>query len=172
MRGLFEEESLGIEILGRIRLAAEPARKLTESLRWSISPSGERVYWITRLDEQIQSWVQYFDRYLRWVDVLAAPPDEFLQPLGDSAIAARRKLLHELPSWGDVARGETGLLNEILQDAGSKEGLSAKLTAWVADVRAEYERARAIVGRFARPIQTSRRNERCPRRRHGYAVPV
>ena len=80
--------------------------------------------------------------YLRWLDVLAAPPDEFLQPLGDSAIAVRRKLLRELPSWGTVARGETGLLSEILQDARNKDGLSANLTAWIAEVRAEYERAR------------------------------
>ena len=43
LRGLFEEESAGIEILGRIRLAAEPARKLTDSLRWSVSPAGERA---------------------------------------------------------------------------------------------------------------------------------
>ena len=37
LRGLFQEESSGIEIMERIRLAAEPARKLTESLRWSTS---------------------------------------------------------------------------------------------------------------------------------------
>ena len=142
LRGLFEEESSGIEILGRIRLAAEPARKLTDSLRWSVSPTGERAYWFTRLEQQIESWIQHADRYLRWLDVLAAPPDEFLQPLGDSAIAARRRLLRELPSWGAVARGETGLLSEILQDARNKDGLSANLTTWIADVRAEYEKAR------------------------------
>jgi cyclic beta-1,2-glucan synthetase len=142
LRGLFEEESLGIEILGRIRLAAEPARKLTDSLRWSVSTTGERAYWFTRLERQIESWIQHADRYLRWLDVLAAPPDEFLQPLGDSAIAARRRLLRELPSWGAVARGETGLLSEILKSAGNKDGLSANLTAWIADVGAEYEKAR------------------------------
>ena len=127
LRGLFEEESLGIEILGRIRLAAEPARKLTDSLRWSVSTTGERAYWFTRLERQIESWIQHADRYLRWLDVLAAPPDEFLQPLGDSAIEARRRLLRELPSWGTVARGDTGLLSEILQDARNKDGLSANL---------------------------------------------
>ena len=142
LRGLVEEESLGIEVLGRIRLAAEPARKLTDSLRWSVSPTGERAYWFTRLEQQIERWIQHADHYLRWLDVLAAPPDEFLQPLGDSAIAARRRLLSELPSWGAVARGETGLLSEILQDARNKDGLSANLTTWIADVGVEYEKAR------------------------------
>jgi cyclic beta-1,2-glucan synthetase len=142
LRGLLEDESLGIEILGRIRLAAEPARKLTDSLRWSVSPTGERAYWFKQLEQQIESWIQHADRYLRWLDVLAAPPDEFLRPLGNSALAARRKLLRELPSWGAVARGETGLLSEILQDAKSTGGLSANLANWIADLRAEYERAR------------------------------
>jgi len=152
LRGLFEEESAGIEILGRIRLAAEPARKLTDSLRWSVSPAGERAYWFTRLEKQIESWIQHADHYLRWLDVLAAPPDEFLQPLGDGAIAARRKLLRELPSWGAVARGEIGPLGNISQAAGNKGALSANLTAWIADVSAEYQRARAasadLLGRF------------------------
>jgi hypothetical protein len=79
---------------------------------------------------------------LRWLEVLAAPPDEFLQPLGDTAIAARRRLLRELPSWGAVAHGETGLLSEILQGAGNQDGLPENLTAWIADVEAEYEKAR------------------------------
>src|ERR1019366_10468502 len=141
LRSLFQEKSAGIEIMGRIRLAAEPARKLTESLQWSVSDNEERAYWFTRLEQQVASWIQYSDRYLRWLDVLAAPPDQFLQPLGDSAIAARSRLLREFPSWGAVARGETGLLSEILQDARNKDGLSANLTAWIADVRAEYERS-------------------------------
>ena len=142
LRGLLEEESSGIDILARIRLAAEPAHKLTDSLRWSVSTTGERAYWFRRLEQQIESWIQHADRHLGWLDILAAPPDEFLQPLGDNAVAARRGLLRVLPSWGAVARGETGLLSKILEGAGNKDGLSANLTAWIADVKAEYEKAR------------------------------
>ena len=36
LQGLFQENSSGLEIAERIRLAAEPARKLTESLRWNV----------------------------------------------------------------------------------------------------------------------------------------
>ena len=142
LRGLLEESSLGIEILGRIRLAAEPVRKLTDSLRWSVSTTRERAYWFTRLQQQIESWIQHADNYLRWLDILAAPPDEFLRPLGDHVITARRRLLRKLPSWGAVARGETDLLSEILQDTRNNNGLSANLTAWLADVKTEYENAR------------------------------
>jgi hypothetical protein len=40
---LFHEKSSGIEVMDRIRLAAEPARKLTESLRWTVSEIEERT---------------------------------------------------------------------------------------------------------------------------------
>ncbi|HEY3440972.1 MAG TPA: glucoamylase family protein [Paludibaculum sp.] len=142
LRGLLEEESSGIEILARIRLAVEPARKLTETIRWSDQPTGERAYWFTQLERQIAGWIQHAADYLSWLEVLAAPPDEFLQPLGDRAIAARRQLLRELPSWGSVARGETGLLGDILQEAGNKGPLPANLAVWIAEVRAEFEKAR------------------------------
>src|SRR5262249_61310112 len=66
LSALFQEESHGVDILGRIRLAVEPARKLKESLRWMASASGERAYWFTQLERQIESWAQHADRFLRW----------------------------------------------------------------------------------------------------------
>src|SRR3989441_7521882 len=144
LRRLLQEESSGIQIVDRIRRAAQPARKLTESLLWSISDTEERVYWITRLDQQIQTWVQYFDRYLRWADVLLAPPDEFLSRLGEHAILARQRLLRDLPSWGELAREETDILRDILGVTEGEEGISAKLAAWMTDVRAEHEKVRAL----------------------------
>ena len=144
LRRLLQEESSGIQIVDRIRLAAPPARKLTESLLWSTSDTEERVYWIRRLDDQVQKWVQYFDRYLRWADILLAPPDEFLSPLGQRAIIARRRLLGDLPSWGELARDETDILRDILGVTARGEDVSPKLAAWMADVRAEHEKVRAL----------------------------
>ena len=141
LRGLFQEESSGIEMMERIRLAAEPARKLTDSLRWSISDSEERAYWFTRLEQQVQAWIQYFDRYLRWADVLLAPPDEFLRPLGPGIILQRQRLLRHLPSWGELTNGEANVLPEVSLDGGSEEGLPPHLRAWMADLSAEFEKA-------------------------------
>lgn len=142
LRGLFEGKSAGIEILGCLRLAGEPVRKLAESLRWSDASAGERAYWINRLDRQLESWIQHANHYLRWLDVLAAPPDEFLLPLGEKAIAERRAVLRELPSWGAVARGEVEPINEFLRYPAIKPGLSARLTDWIRDLGTEYEKAR------------------------------
>src|SRR5262249_25361994 len=159
LRGLFQEESSGIEIVERIRLAAEPARKLTNSLRWSISDAEERAYWFTRLEEQVQAWIRYFDRYLRWADVLSAPPDEFLHPLGENAISERRRLRRHLPSWGELSRGEVNVLPDISPDDTSEAGLPPQLRSWMADLRSELERARtasdALLGRARRLAQVS-----------------
>jgi cyclic beta-1,2-glucan synthetase len=137
LRGLFHKESYGIQVMERIRLAAEPARKLRESLRWSTSQTAERTYWFTKLEQQVQTWIEYFERYLRWADVLLAPPDEFLRPLGQRAIEGRRHLLRELPSWGDLALGCSDLLSGILPPGGVENELPEHLTAWIAEVRAE-----------------------------------
>ena len=142
LRGLFQEKSSSIEIMEGIRLAADSARKLTESLRWDATDNEERAYWFTRLEQEVESWNQYFDLYLQWLDVLAAPPDEFLQPLGGNAVLARSRALLHLPSWGELARGEAGMLRDILRDGGAEDELPDNLVAWMADLRAEYEKAR------------------------------
>jgi hypothetical protein len=157
LRGLFHEESSGVEVMERIRLAAEPARKLTESLRWSISETAERTYWFNRLEQQIQAWIQYFDRYLRWADLLLAPPDEFLRALGEDAILERRRLLRQLPSWGDLSLGEAGVLPCITADDSGEDSLPPHLRAWMADLRAELQKVRAasdaLLGRARRLAQ-------------------
>ncbi len=143
LQGLFQENSSGLEIAERIRLAAEPARKLSESLRWNVSDTGESAYWFTRLEQQIENRIQYLDRYLGWTQVLFAPPDAFLRPLGDAAIEARRGLRLRLPLWGEVARGEIGGLRDILGDRSSEEAIPAKLAAWIVQLRTEYGKAQA-----------------------------
>ena len=159
LAGLFREKSSGIEAMERIRLAAEPARKLRESLRWTISEIEERTYWFTRLEEQVQTWIRYFDRYMRWADVLLSPPDEFLRPLGESAILERRRLLRELPSWGHLSLGEAGVLSGIIPEGGGLDDLPSHLKSWLADLRTEIENVRAaseaLLGRAGRLAQMS-----------------
>src|SRR5439155_15050010 len=72
---------------------------------------------------------------------LSAPPEEFLRPLGESAILERQRLLSHLPSWGELSQ-EANLLPDILPDGSSEEGLPPHLRAWMADLRAELEKVR------------------------------
>ncbi len=148
LQGLFQETSSGFEISERIRLAVEPARKLAESLRWSASDATERIYWFRSLENQLQAWILYLDRYLGWTELLFAPPDDFLAPLGLPVIQARRRLRLRLPTWGEVARGEVDGLQEILRDHSSVSALPPKLTAWIQDLRTKYEVAKAASAEF------------------------
>jgi cyclic beta-1,2-glucan synthetase len=142
LQTLFQETTSGYEISERIRLAAEPARKLTESLRWSASDATERVYWFRRLEQQLQAWIDHLDHYLGWTELLFAPPDDFLAPLGNEVLQARRRLRVRLPSWGEVARGEVSALQEILRGHPPESVLPPKLTAWILDLNTLYEAAK------------------------------
>ena len=171
LRGLLEEESAGVEIPGRIRLAAEAARKLTDSLRWSVSPTGERAYWFTRLERQIEGWIQHADHYLRWLDVLAAAPDEFLQPLGEAPL--RRAAIccaTCLPGARWLAERQAC----SARSAGGRQQRGAVGEPHSVDCRAQgrVREGSGKVGGFARPIPAARRNVRCPRRPNKYAVLV
>src|SRR5689334_20965353 len=145
--------------MARIRLAVDSASKLTESRQWSTSEIDERAYWIDKLDRQIQEWVRYFDRHLRWATILLAPPDEFLLPLGQRAIEARRKLLRQLPSWGELASEDADVLYDILGIEADRDTLSPKLIAWMADLRTEFEKARALARQLL--LRAHRLTEMC-----------
>jgi cyclic beta-1,2-glucan synthetase len=141
LEDLFRERPSTLEVVERIRLAGEPARKLTESLRWSASE--ERTYWFQRLERQIETWTGYFDRYLRWVEILAAPPDRFLEPLGEHAIRARRRILRQWPTLGELASGASdvpGLLSESVEP--SEEDMPQNLVRWLDELGTAYRCAR------------------------------
>src|SRR4029079_9707908 len=80
--------------------------------------------------------------YLRWVDVLSAPPDEFLRPLGESVIQERRRLLRHLPSWGELSRGEADVLPDISAVGSSEESLTPHLRSWMEELRTELKKMR------------------------------
>jgi cyclic beta-1,2-glucan synthetase len=71
------------------------------------------------------------------------------------------------------ARGsrETGLLSEILVDAGI-ERLPENLTAWIADVRAEYEKARAAAADLLERSRHLAETSDALAERYGHAVRV
>jgi len=148
LQGLFQDKSSGFEIVERIRLAAEPARKLTESLKWDVANTGEPTYWFNKLEKQIEDWVDYFDHYMSWASVLFAPPDAFLKPLGEGAISARRNLRLNLPLWSQAASGQVDALGDILRDRGSESALPLKLSAWIAELRTEFAKAQVASQAF------------------------
>ena len=88
----------GHELIGRYRMALAPMQKLRESQRWHVSAADERSYWAARLAAELTCWTNTADRYLRWMETLAAPPDSSLSAIGQDAVQLRRRALRQMPS--------------------------------------------------------------------------
>ena len=91
IRHLLHASSAEHELIGRVRLASIELRQLQESRRWVPEKGDERSYWLSRFAGELDAWNDAADRYLRWVETLASPPDSFLRALGDDAVKLRRR---------------------------------------------------------------------------------
>ncbi len=142
LRRLLHGAREGYELMARFRMAEAPLRKLRETHRWHSDESSrdERAYWADRLSAEFASWSATADRYMRWMEKLAQPPDSSLLRIGPDAVALRRRALHATPSIAALADGSHGYVAAILEWR-SRE-LSAELSAWLDELAAEYEAAR------------------------------
>jgi len=144
LRRLLRGSKEGHEVIGRCRMALAPMLKLQESQRWHVSVNDERSYWASRLSAELASWTNVADRYLRWMETLASPPDSSLFAVGQDAVKMRRRALHQMPSLAALAQvdGSPTLVDEILQWKGHRE-LGPELSAWLDQLATEYATARA-----------------------------
>ena len=139
LRGLKE----GHDLIVRFRMAAGPIQKLRETHRWHLNEASrdERVYWADRLANEFASWSATAERYLRWMETLAQPPDSTVRQIGPDAVALRRRALHAVPSLATLAEGAHTHVDSILE--WRSRGLRPGLTAWLDDLAREYATARA-----------------------------
>ena len=144
LRRLLHGSKEGHELIGRYRMSLEPMLKLRESQRWHVSVNDERSYWASRLSAELASWTNVADRYLRWMETLASPPDSSLFAIGQDAVKLRRRALHQMPSLSALAHAEGSptLVDEILAWRGLRE-LGPQLSAWLDQLAVEYATARA-----------------------------
>ena len=64
------------EIIGRVRRAASPVERLTQSLHLRLPPEDERVYLATKLMEGVVACTSIIDRYLHWFEILVDLPED------------------------------------------------------------------------------------------------
>jgi len=141
---LFRAGGASSGIAERIRLAREPAHQLVESLRWGSGDNTERAYWLTRLEQHVTDWRRIVDRYLRWLELLAAPPQDFLSPLGKAAVEARRQSLHHSPSLSDIANGPSEPLRTLLSFRSSPGTIGRSQLSWLEELASEYGRSQTL----------------------------
>ncbi len=142
LRRLLRGSKDGHELIGRYRMALAPMQKLRESQRWHVSETDERSYWAARLSAELASWTSVADRYLKWMETLASPPDSSLFAIGQDAVKLRRRALRQMPSLAALAENKDTLVARILAWKDHRQ-LGPELSAWLDQLGAEYSTARA-----------------------------
>ncbi|MGH2607242.1 MAG: glucoamylase family protein, partial [Anaerolineales bacterium] len=84
---------------GSIGAIAGAARAATDT------ETGE-VYWADEMQRQVSAWIGLADRYLTWIEILAAKSEDELAPLGTEAVSAILQDLQRAPSLYDLASGQ------------------------------------------------------------------
>jgi cyclic beta-1,2-glucan synthetase len=100
------------EVIGRLRSAEEPARRLVEELRQGAGASREAHYWAGEVQAQVAFWVALVDRYLAWVELLEQ--QEITGLLSPQMLLARQQALARAPSLRELASGNLAALNQLL----------------------------------------------------------
>jgi len=141
LRRLLRGKADGHELVARLRLAVSPMHQLREAARWPVTEAEERAYWLSRLCGELERWIALVERYLRWMETLAQPPDPFLRGLGDEAVKLRRSALRVAPSLEELMRGVPAEVAGLLAKRNTP-GLRPEIAAWLDQVDREIGAAR------------------------------
>jgi cyclic beta-1,2-glucan synthetase len=153
LRRLLRGSKEGHELIGRFRMANSLIAKLEETRRWHATKDDERAYWVARLAAEFNSWFETANRYLRWMETLALPPDATLRAIGNddgqasekNLVSLRRRAMHTIPSLGTLAGESVTSVDTLLQAlrTAKAEDLLPEVAAWVDRLSAEYAEARS-----------------------------
>ncbi len=165
LRRLLRGAREGRELIAHFRLASSPILKLQEHGRWHQRRPGventaeneadkadERSYWSSRLSTEFASWIDTADRYLRWMETMALPPDAVLRATGAEGaeiVALRRRALHRVPSLSSLAAGvgprstdAAESLIALLRTAQQTGRLTGEISTWLDQLALEYQNAK------------------------------
>ncbi len=129
-----------VEIIARLRIAREPARELAATL--FPEPGDPRAYWPKQIEREVEAWIGLIERYLRPLEVLAAPPPQ-LMSLGEKAHECRREALAADFSLRNIANAGIPGLATLLAFQSRREELDLPLPAreWLDRLVMEVDQA-------------------------------
>jgi cyclic beta-1,2-glucan synthetase len=153
LRRLLRGSKEGYEVIAHLRTAIGPIRNLEEAQRWDTTEDDESTYWVARISAEFHSWNATADRYLRWMETLALPPDRTLREIGAELVELRRRALQTVPSL-DLLAGHTVTRMDLLMEAlKGYTGLSKAVASWMDQLTAEYAEARGNASETLRSLE-------------------
>jgi len=144
LRTLLRNGVEGYEIIDRLKQAKLQIHNLKRSLAWFASEPSEASYWVKKLEQQCNAWLAYCNRYLPWMETLAAAPDQLLRSIHPQLVAVRWRAMQTLPSLSQLADGSHEELHRIFQLTQSSTGSSQ--SAWLLQLTSEYQAAQKEAG--------------------------
>ena len=156
LAGLLRGSGEAHQLIGQLRLASGPVEQLRDTRHWPLDPRDERFYWASHLALELASWTETVDRYLRWMETLAYPPDSFLEQLGDDVVNLRLRALHAAPSLLTLVNGVSAV-DSVLAHRGGPD-LPPEVSAWLDQLAAEYAGARANAAQIVKNFETLAQN--------------
>ncbi len=130
-----------LDLILRLRSARDPARELAQT--FFQDASDPRAYWARQVEQQVEAWNGVIDKYLRPLEILAAPPAQ-LMSLGESAHECRRDALVATYSLRNLAGREIAGLPTLLafQPRQEELDLPPPVREWLDQLSAAVEEAR------------------------------
>ncbi|MDT9145948.1 hypothetical protein RSW78_25310, partial [Escherichia coli] len=72
---LLKDDASAYHIIDRLRQAKLQIQTLRKTLAWFDSKDSEGYYWVEKLEDQCQQWLEFSSRILGWMDTLVEAPD-------------------------------------------------------------------------------------------------
>ncbi len=124
LRESLEETSDPIQTIRKVH------KQVQELSKVKITDNIQSVYWLRKLENQIESWERLMSRYLGWMDVLASIPHEVLLSLDVNAPSWRKEALEWIPSLKQIAGGEYTAPLKILLALALKSDSTSESQEW------------------------------------------
>jgi cyclic beta-1,2-glucan synthetase len=135
-------------LVANIRLATPLTRLMSRAVGEHCAEDQACRYWAQQAEKQVKAWNEVVDRYLHWVELLAAPPEGGLLRFGPDAHEGRRLALSTIPSLQTLAAGNvTGLRVFVgLQARVEELKLTEPACAWLQALADAAARAQWLAG--------------------------
>ena len=141
LRRILRGKVEGYQVIAQIRMILMPVRQLAEARQWQ-EEREERSYWVKKLAQDVNGWIEIIERYLRWMETLNTPPDSLLETLSPNAVKLRRRAAHAAPSLIKLAEGGFTPMDDILAWRGAAD-LRPDIAGWLDQLSSEYAQAKA-----------------------------
>ncbi len=125
-----------------IKTIKESSMLVSELLNTS-QISEEQTYWLNQLEKQLQSWLQCYQRYLEWVEILEDAPQDKMDTI-DQFSNLVQKAMQFIPSLSQIASGS--LFVEIHQYLDSLQNVQPEVKGWMNKLKEAMHKAQWLAG--------------------------